>query len=72
MPNEIHQSNPQSLGVFHLDLPSVLYNSPGKFISKLLKVIHVHSVHVRYKMGFGTSKSSGNRGISNLGLQGSQ
>jgi len=70
-PYEIQHPNPQSSSSVHPDLPLVLYNSPSKFVAKLLKVIHIHSVHVRYKTGFETSNNSGNSSISNLGLQGS-
>lgn len=69
--DEIQQLNPQSLGSVLLDLPLVLYNSTGNFFAKLLKVICIHGVHVRYKMGFGTYNSIVTSNISILGLQGS-
>lgn len=69
MPNEIKHLTPRSSGSVHSNLPLVLYNNIGKFVANLVKVIQIHSVHVRYKTNSSTYNSSVHSSISNLGLQ---
>ena len=62
----INDPPPQDSGSVSPNLPLVLYNNIDKFISKFIKMIRVHSVHVNYIV-----TSSGGNNSSNTSLQGS-
>ena len=66
----IEYLNPRGSGSTPPDLTLVLYNNPGKFVAKFIKVIRVNSVHVKYRKS--TANSNGNNSNINLELQGSQ